>query len=109
MNQNDLSSALCDMYDIRNILPNKVKNQPKDNDGTETTIGDCLDSVIQFLEEMEKQMPKFLEDEANEAFYAYEQKLFPQGDESNLSDNDRNLFVTGYVIATLKIKEKQNA
>ena len=55
MNQNDLSSALCDMYDIRNILPNKVKNQPKDNDGTETTIGDCLDSVIQFLEEMEKQ------------------------------------------------------
>jgi len=50
-----------------------------------------------------------LEDEANEAFYAYEQKLFPQGDESNLSDNDRNLFVTGYVIATLKIKEKQNA
>jgi hypothetical protein len=55
MNQNDLSSALCDMYDIRNTLPNKVKNQPKDNDGTETTIGDCLDSVIQFLEEMEKQ------------------------------------------------------
>jgi hypothetical protein len=36
-------------------LPNKVKNQPKDNDGTETTIGDCLDSVIEFLEEMEKQ------------------------------------------------------
>jgi len=98
MNQNDLSSALCDMYDIRNTLPNKVKNQPKDNDGTETTIGDCLDSVIEFLE-----------DEANEAFYAYEQKLFPQGDESNLNDNDRNLFVTGYVIATLKIKEKQNA
>ena len=55
MNQNDLSSALCDMYDIRNTLPNKVKNQPKDNDGTETTIGDCLNSVIQFLEEMEKQ------------------------------------------------------
>ena len=55
MNQNDLSSALCDMYDIRNTLPNKVKNQPKDNDGTETTIGDCLDSVIQSLEEMEKQ------------------------------------------------------
>jgi len=51
---NDLSSALCDMYDIRNTLPNKVKNQPKDNDGTETTIGDCLDSVIEFLENLEK-------------------------------------------------------
>ena len=51
---NDLSSALCDMYDIRNTLSNKVKNQPKDNDGTETTIGDCLDSVIEFLENLEK-------------------------------------------------------
>jgi hypothetical protein len=51
---NDLSSALCDMYDIRNTLPNKVKNQPKDNDGTETTIGDCLDSVIEFLEDLER-------------------------------------------------------
>jgi len=51
---NDLSSALCDMYDIRNTLPNKVKNQPKDNDGTETTIGDCLDSVIEFLENLER-------------------------------------------------------
>jgi len=45
---------LCDMYDIRNTLPSKVKNQPKDNDGTETTIGDCLDSVIQFLENLER-------------------------------------------------------
>ena len=51
---NDISSALCDMYDIRNTLPSKVKNQPKDNDGTETTIGDCLDSVIQFLENLER-------------------------------------------------------
>ena len=51
---NDLSSALCDMYEIRNTLPNKVKNQPKDNDGTETTIGDCLDSVIEFLEDLER-------------------------------------------------------
>ncbi len=55
INANEISSALCDMYDIRNTLPNKVKNQPKDNDGTEITIGDCLDSVIEFLEEMEKQ------------------------------------------------------
>jgi hypothetical protein len=55
INANEISSALCDMYDIRNTLTAKIKNQPKDNDGTETTIGDCLDSVIEFLEEMEKQ------------------------------------------------------
>jgi len=49
-----------------------------------------------------------IEAEANEAFYRWEEKLFPQGIESNLSDNDRNLFVTGYVIATLKTKEKED-
>jgi len=43
-----------------------------------------------------------IEAEANEAFYKWEAKLF--GDTSPLSDNDRNLFVTGYVIATLKTK-----
>ena len=48
-----------------------------------------------------------IEAEANEAFYKWEEKLFPQGIESNLSDNDRNLFVTGYVIAILT-KEKTN-
>jgi hypothetical protein len=41
------------MYDIRNTLPNKVKNQPKDNDGTEITIGMCIDDVILFLESLE--------------------------------------------------------
>jgi len=40
-----------------------------------------------------------IEAEANEAFYKWEAKLF--GDDTPLSDNDRNLFVTGYVIATL--------
>jgi hypothetical protein len=51
---NDLSSALCDMYDIRNALSDKIKNKPKDADGTDTTIGDCLDSVIEFLEDLER-------------------------------------------------------
>ena len=40
-----------------------------------------------------------IEAEANEAFYKWEQRLF--GDVTPLSDNDRNLFVTGYVIAKL--------
>ncbi len=51
---NDISSALCDMYDIRNTLSEKIKNKPKDADGTDTTIGDCLDSVIEFLEDLER-------------------------------------------------------
>jgi hypothetical protein len=51
---NDISSALCDMYDIRNALSDKIKNKPKDADGTDTTIGDCLDSVIEFLEDLER-------------------------------------------------------
>jgi hypothetical protein len=50
---NHISSALMDMYDIRKALSSKVKSQPKDNDGTETTIGDCIDSVIEALEYMD--------------------------------------------------------
>jgi hypothetical protein len=45
-----------------------------------------------------------LEHNANEAFYAWEAKMFPQGIESNLSDVDRELFVTGYVAAILNLK-----
>lgn len=53
MNLNDLSSALCDAYDVRNALSTRIKNKPKDNEGTEITIGDCLDSIIEFLEALE--------------------------------------------------------
>ena len=50
IDSNQLSSALCDMYDIRSALSTRMKNKPKDNDGTEITIGDCIDDVILFLE-----------------------------------------------------------
>ena len=53
VNQNLLSSALCDSYDVRNALSAKIKAMPKDSDGTETTIGDCLDSIIEFLEQLD--------------------------------------------------------
>jgi hypothetical protein len=56
VNPNDVSSALCDMYDIRNALSAKVKKMPKDNEGTEITIGDCIDDVILFLEQLEGQL-----------------------------------------------------
>jgi hypothetical protein len=39
IDMNKLSSAVCDMYDIRSALSTRMKNRPKDNDGTEMTIG----------------------------------------------------------------------
>jgi len=49
-----ISSALLDAYDIREALSNRIKNRPKDNDGTGFTIGDCLDSIIETLEALEQ-------------------------------------------------------
>ena len=54
INENNLSSALMDMYDIKNNFHiKKISHLPKDNDGTETTIIDCIDDVIDFLEQLE--------------------------------------------------------
>ena len=53
MNMNDISSALLDAYDVRKALSNRVKNRPKDNEGTDTTIGECLDAIIETLEQLE--------------------------------------------------------
>ena len=50
---NKLDSALCDMYDIKRVLSKETMQIPKDNDGTEITISDCIDDVIDFLEELE--------------------------------------------------------
>lgn len=49
---NDITSALMDMYDLRRSIPKNIKNRPKDNEGTDTTIGDCLDAVIELLENL---------------------------------------------------------
>jgi hypothetical protein len=38
------------MYDIRRALPAEIKDQPKDGDGTDYTIGDLIDGVIEMLE-----------------------------------------------------------
>ena len=66
--ENELKNALLDMYDVRNKLSSavirtnnpeavsglmKVLDIPKDNDGTDFTIGDCIDDVISFLERYE--------------------------------------------------------
>lgn len=51
--KNEISSALCDLYDIRGALSAEVKNQLKDSEGTEATISDCLEDVIDLLEQLE--------------------------------------------------------
>jgi hypothetical protein len=49
-----ISDALFDVYDIRNALSKTIKNRPKDNDGSIFTVNDCIENVIEFLEELRK-------------------------------------------------------
>ena len=51
-NEMNIKDMLCDMYDIqRQVKQAKIFNNPKDNDGTSLTIGDCIENVIDQLEE----------------------------------------------------------
>ena len=54
INQNNLSSAICDLEDIKKFLQfKKLLNEPKDNEGTEITIDDCIEDIMSFLKELE--------------------------------------------------------
>ena len=47
----NISDMLCDMYDIkRQVKQANLYNNPKDNDGSSITIGDCIENVIYQLE-----------------------------------------------------------
>lgn len=50
MTNDELSKLLLDLYDVRNALPAEVLAMPKDNEGTEFTIGELLDDAIEALE-----------------------------------------------------------
>ena len=48
----NISDMLCDMYDIeKHSKMNAYYNKPKDNDGSCITIGDCIENVIEKLEQ----------------------------------------------------------
>ena len=48
----NISDMLCDMYDIqRQVKQAKLYNKPKDNDGSCITVGDCIENVIEQLEQ----------------------------------------------------------
>jgi hypothetical protein len=52
MLEEKICDALFDMYDIRRTLSQRIKNKPKDNDGSIFTVGECIDNVIEFLEQL---------------------------------------------------------
>jgi hypothetical protein len=49
-----IQKAHRDMIDVRNVLSKRMLNKPKDNEGTECTIGMCLDDTIDTLSELEE-------------------------------------------------------
>ena len=51
--ENKLTSAICDIEDVKRSIPKGIKSLPKDNDGTEYTIGECINDVLEFLKELE--------------------------------------------------------
>lgn len=56
VNPNELSNAVCNMYDVKNTIKSLGLNEElKDNEGTEATIGDCIHDVLTFLESLEKE------------------------------------------------------
>jgi hypothetical protein len=52
MNKETMSSLLMDAYDLKRAIPKRIQNLPKDNEGTEFTIGELLDDMIETLEQL---------------------------------------------------------
>lgn len=56
MSKEVLSDVLCDLYDLRTAARLRgFGTLPKDNEGTETTIMDCIDNCIEQLERLESE------------------------------------------------------
>lgn len=54
IDSNALSDAVLNMYDIREALSDRVKSKRLHEPTTDYTIGDCIDDVILFLEQLEE-------------------------------------------------------
>ena len=52
VNYNDTTAALFQLYDIRQALSDRMKNKPIDD--FDLTLGEALDSVIQFVEQLDQ-------------------------------------------------------
>jgi hypothetical protein len=53
MRLEQIQVALFAAYDIRNTMTKEMKQHPADRDGTEYTLGESIDDVIEFLETLE--------------------------------------------------------
>ena len=49
VNLNELNSVSVDLHDVMKAIPEKIRNKPKDTEGTEITIGECLDDIRSFI------------------------------------------------------------
>ena len=54
MSEDKIQSALFAAYDLRNTLSQKEKRRPISEASFGETIGDSLDEVIAFLEDLER-------------------------------------------------------
>ena len=84
---NSLNSTLRDLMDIRNALPDKVKSRPKDNDGTETTIGDCLHDAITTINSLNSIDPDISLVVYEAAYWAFRHNYQDLADYLDLSDD----------------------
>lgn len=50
MTKDDFNFVLLEMYDLRNVLPAKVKAMKANDEGTDYTVGDLIDAVIGKIE-----------------------------------------------------------
>jgi hypothetical protein len=48
-----LQSLICDAYDLKRAIPANIQRRPKDNEGSEFTIGELLADLIDVLESYE--------------------------------------------------------
>jgi hypothetical protein len=55
LDQNEVSNALLNMYDIRDALSERTKSKPlHDDTDSDYSIGDCIYDVILFLESIDR-------------------------------------------------------
>ena len=58
VNPNELSNAVCNLYDVKKVVKSLgLNNTPKDNEGSEGTISDCIEDILLFLEQLEANSP----------------------------------------------------
>jgi hypothetical protein len=51
-----IADALLDAYDVQRTLLSRNPEalwKPKDNEGTDITVGDCLENIIEILESLD--------------------------------------------------------